>query len=451
MKGDFSRWTFDPTKRYDRVLSLQGRVSLDADFNEGMELQLQRLRTLTADLLGPHAGHGSSFEIAPTSPASKDFVIKSGSYYVNGLLCENPPLPPPPGGGNAPVGPNYTTQLFPPKLDELDAGNFVVYLDVWERFVTFVEDEDRTAAAVQQSIRDVALGGPDTAARSQVVWQVRLLKMTVGGAAPFNSDARFEDFIRKLQAEGITRTQSGLVKMRARKPKADDTPCATSPESQYRGSENQLYRVEIHAGGKFGEPGEDAPTFKWSRENGSVILPIESIEGPTIVLAAIGRDERLGLKPGDVVEVVDDAYVLENRAEPLLTVESVDAETRTIELSAAPASAVGTDQTRHPILRRWDGKGTVAHNPAAGFDAYLPLENGIEVHFSAGDYRTSDYWIAPARVATGGVEWPGPADNPKQIPPNGIVHAYAPLAAIEVAATVSVQHDMRRIITQLWS
>jgi hypothetical protein len=182
-----------------------------------------------------------------------------------------------------------------------------------------------------------------------------------------------------------------------------------------------------------------------------VIFPIESIEGPTLVLAAMGRDERLGLKSGDVVEVVDDAYVLENRAEPLLTVKSVDAETRIVELSAAPASTVGTDQTRHPILRRWDGKGTVANNPDPAFDGYLPLEDGVQVHFSAGDYRTSDYWIAPARVATGDVEWPGPAEDPKEIPPHGIVHAYAPLAAIQVAAAVSVQHDMRRTINQLWS
>ena len=48
------------------------------------------------------------------------------------------------------------------------AGNFeqgpsLVYLDVWERLVTAVEDD---------SIREVALGGPDTSARTKLVWQV---------------------------------------------------------------------------------------------------------------------------------------------------------------------------------------------------------------------------------------------------------------------------------------
>ena len=34
MKGDFSRDTFDPAKQFTRVLMQQGRVQLDADWNE---------------------------------------------------------------------------------------------------------------------------------------------------------------------------------------------------------------------------------------------------------------------------------------------------------------------------------------------------------------------------------------------------------------------------------
>jgi hypothetical protein len=456
MKGDFSRWTFDRTKRYDRVLSLQGRVFLDADFNEGMELQLQRLRKLTADVLGPHAGPGASgFSIVATNPPSKDFFISSGSYYVNGILCENPDLPPPAQGQPDP-GPRYLTQPFLPKPDDLKAGTFIAYLDVWERFLTCVEDEDRTPAELQQSIREVALGGPDTAARSQVVWQLRVLPV-VGAAPPDNDDANFEAFLKKLRDLGTIRTvdagphRFGRVKMRARKPKGDDLPCATNPESKYRGPENQLYRVEIHTGGAFGPAGADSPTFKWSRDNGSVIFPIQSLEGPTVVLETIGRDERLGLKQGDWVEVVDDAYVLQNRAEPLLKVKSVDAETRIVELSAPPASPVGTVQALHPILRRWDGTAPVSVNPDPDSEGYLSLEDGVQVHFSAGDYRTSDYWIAPARTATGDVEWPGPVDSPQEVPPHGIMHAYAPLAVINIGATVTVASSMRRQIDQLWS
>ena len=56
MKGDFSRDTFDPTKGFSRVLMQQGRVQLDADWNEQAAILLHYLRTLAADLIGPCAG-----------------------------------------------------------------------------------------------------------------------------------------------------------------------------------------------------------------------------------------------------------------------------------------------------------------------------------------------------------------------------------------------------------
>ena len=45
----------------------------------------------------------------------------------------------------------------------------MVYLDVWERHVTSLQEK---------GIREVALGinEPDTAARAQVVWQVKIMK-----------------------------------------------------------------------------------------------------------------------------------------------------------------------------------------------------------------------------------------------------------------------------------
>ena len=39
MKGDFSRLTFDPTKHFSGVRMQQGRVQLDADWNEQLRHQ----------------------------------------------------------------------------------------------------------------------------------------------------------------------------------------------------------------------------------------------------------------------------------------------------------------------------------------------------------------------------------------------------------------------------
>jgi hypothetical protein len=45
MKGDFSRDSFDPVKHFSRVLQQQGRVQLDADWNEQAAILLHYLRT----------------------------------------------------------------------------------------------------------------------------------------------------------------------------------------------------------------------------------------------------------------------------------------------------------------------------------------------------------------------------------------------------------------------
>ncbi len=52
MKGDFSRLTFDPRKNFSSVLMQQGRVQLDADWNEQGAILLHYVRTLAA---GPEA------------------------------------------------------------------------------------------------------------------------------------------------------------------------------------------------------------------------------------------------------------------------------------------------------------------------------------------------------------------------------------------------------------
>jgi hypothetical protein len=68
---------------------------------------------------------------------------------------------------------------------------------------------------------------------------------------------------------------------------------------------------------------------------------------------------------------------------------------------------------------------------------WIELEDGIQVQFLAGgEYRTGDYWLIPARVATGNIEWPSeldPAGNvvPALTPPRGIEHHYAPLGFVE--------------------
>ena len=52
MKGDFSRFTYNPSKHYVGVLHQQGRVWLDSDWNEDVLERLNLLRQEVNDIIG---------------------------------------------------------------------------------------------------------------------------------------------------------------------------------------------------------------------------------------------------------------------------------------------------------------------------------------------------------------------------------------------------------------
>src|SRR3954467_13596357 len=95
MNGDFSRDSFDRRHRFSRVLLQQGRVLLDADWNEQTSILLHYIRSLAADLIGPHGGPGDGFRLLadPAKELRCDFHLGRGHYYVDGILCENEPPP----------------------------------------------------------------------------------------------------------------------------------------------------------------------------------------------------------------------------------------------------------------------------------------------------------------------------------------------------------------------
>jgi Family of unknown function (DUF6519) len=51
MAGDYTRFTFGPQRDYSGVFKQQGRVDLDADFNELIEIIDRRWRSETIDII----------------------------------------------------------------------------------------------------------------------------------------------------------------------------------------------------------------------------------------------------------------------------------------------------------------------------------------------------------------------------------------------------------------
>jgi hypothetical protein len=471
MEGDFSRLTFRPEKRYSAVLAQQGRVELDADRNEQAAIQEYLRRRLAADLIGLHAGpvneteDGSArctaFEIhyrRGEKGALADLVIGGGRYYVGGLLADasvpGPAQPVPERehehGHEHEQGREHEHEheherwtywrqpdAYRDEDDEADRlpeeFPFLVYLKVQERFISAVEDPD---------IREVALGPalPDTSGRVKVTWQVLPMRPSDGFEPPKDPTPHRLRLAFDAWADRRSQPASRMAARAWRPARAEEEPRVIRPESRYRGLENQLYRIEVHHAGTAGAEPATCATFKWSRENGSVIFPIADIGETWVSLAGLGRDDKLDLHFGDWVEVVDDACRARAAAHPLLQVVDVDVPGRRVRLSGELRHDVGRSSDRHPYLRRWDQQPGDS-DTAPGFThgaqhiaegVWIDIEDGVQVWFApGGEYQAGDYWLIPARSLTGDVEWPRDVSGrPLLEQPAGISYYYAPLAWI---------------------
>jgi hypothetical protein len=424
MNGDISRQTFDPAKSYTAVVMQQGRVQLDADWNEQQAIHAHRLESALADVVGATgalkdlAGR-DGFRVFTQGGA---LTLQRGAFYVEGVRCEIA------ADTAVAAQPWRTGQTWPPA-----AGTYVVYLDVWQRHVSALEDP---------GIRESALGGPDTATRLQTVWQVRHLAVPAGSTCA-SALAPFDSFVRR----GSTpQTRPGRLAARSAPAPTGTGPCILPPEAGYRGLENQLYRVEIHRGGPLG-----TARFKWSRENASVATAVESKDpnnGLLLKVDGLGRDETLGFANNDWVEWVDDDVELSGAPRVLMQIDQVQPHASAI-LFKPGTQVPAVDKTKHPRLRRWDQQDGGSEGVLASGD-WTALENEVQVRFEPGDFRPGDYWLIPARTATtgggGNVEWPGPGEStPTPRPPHGAVHRYAPLAVLTVApGNVFTLTDCRR-------
>jgi uncharacterized protein DUF6519 len=372
MKGDFSRFNFDPRKHYAGVLHQQGRVWLDSDWNEDVLERLDQLRQQLTDLVGRSGvpEPGTAFQISPSrSGVVDDFLIGAGRCYVNGILCQ------------LEADASYLSQADLPQPARLrlpaDGSTLLtlVFLEAWDRLVTYLEDD---------TLREIALQGPDTAARLKTVAQVKIITLP-------NS---LTDFTDKSLAQFLPNAGNGTLTTLQPPPLTVPDPCLLPDPGNFTGRENHLYRVQIHDGGDVlgastgfaasvrlaadavagtrtltlatplnasqieaaqragnvtvtnnGGTSERVPvagistdgktlalalglhnsyavaanaaltlgvaTFKWSRDNASFAVGAAvQNDGVTLTLTSLGRDTATALQIGDLVEITNDVSEL---------------------------------------------------------------------------------------------------------------------------------------------
>src|SRR5262245_41078994 len=89
MGGDYSRKRFNPENHYQGVLRQQGRVDLDADWNEYVDLQDRRWRAETIDVIGCCGVPSETPDGFKIQGAVTNLTVGQGRIYVDGLLAEN--------------------------------------------------------------------------------------------------------------------------------------------------------------------------------------------------------------------------------------------------------------------------------------------------------------------------------------------------------------------------
>ncbi|HEY5880201.1 MAG TPA: DUF6519 domain-containing protein [Nakamurella sp.] len=379
-------------------------------------------------------------EMAGTEPA---FWVAPGSYHVDGLVTDAR------GGGSFPAvafpesaGFPWAASLPSPPLGGLVApaglaagGRLVVYLETWERHITAVEDP---------GIHEVALGSADTCTRTQLLGQVKLATLT--GVLPAGDAAA--DAIRAAFAN--VEVSGGRLNINVPESTPTTDPCALPDIAGYSGSDNRLYRVEVHRGG-----GLSQVRLKWSRDNGSELFAARlDGAGQNLVF-----DAGTALAAGDIVEVLSNVIDLGDDAlaqvgatgfVPAQRAVGWLAQLAAVEIAASADEVVfrlvepdnvlegvslddrfGTLPDAVLKLRRWHG--ILDPQQIAGGGAASPgphvLEDGLTVELSAtGSYRPGQYWQHEARVLGDN------ANGPWRPFPHGPERRFAPLALLEFAA-----------------
>lgn len=461
MRSDFSNLTFHPRHGYSRVLFQQGQLVTDAQSNEQTAILLHFIRTLTADLLGPHGGPAGNtgFKLyvvkdstdlkaqlgATPDPALDEqfhefggslLLLLPGRYYLDGL----------------PVDALRVTSLWRQPYGSLkpfdQTGRKLLVLDAWEQQLSPVD---------LPGLNDVAFAPARGADRAAVVWRVLAIDGTDVPTTASTDEGWWQPHLDKLA--GLP-GERGLLSAGTLAAPKNDSPCLLDPEDGYRGETGQLIRVEVQT------PGPDkTASIKWSFDNGSV----------RAACTGVVDDSTLRYDPSGLVgSFATPAWVelsglqddLDGTPGQLLEVAGLNDDE--LHLTGLPAGTTLqslydklTAGGRTASLRLWDQQ----PEPGAPEDwpggarrieenTDIHLGQGVQIRFHRspdappGKYRSGDYWLIAARP--GQVQaLPGESGTihlDGSVPPYGPDHRYAPLALVDVDAqsVLTVKADFRR-------
>ncbi len=425
MKGDFSKWCFDPKENFTGTLYQQGRVLLDTDGNAQTQIINHWQDQAARDAFGSGvaavpASIPNSFKInsAAISEAGVGLQITHGKLWADGILAylsENVDDP------TADIL-RVAAYLQPPIQDEpsiVDGARDAVILELWREAFNGFQDPN--------NLIESALGGPDTTERAHTAMRFRLYRLEQNENCSNIRGKIQDDFTLKgkLRATLLPTTEV-------------DRDCPVVEGGGYVGFEHQLYRIEI---AKVNNTDNPPVMFKWSQMNGGLVGRGEcdlADSDKKIILEANDQAIKMSGLSDFYLEVIEEDLLqgywrVTYGAEVILDGDNLEVVTeRYIE----------TRPTGQVFFRLWNGILPITDFPKLGSDESNELRDGIRLAFddsTSTNYTPGDYWTFEVR-AGGMVN--ADTDSHTLIddkPPEGIIYHRVPLATIEWETTSNQQ------------
>ena len=375
-----------------------------------------------------------------------DFVIggnnldatKPGRMYVGGILCQKE------------FNETYQSQLDYPNPKPLSLNdseistppkkiNYIVYVDVWQRLVSHIEDPE---------IRESALGGPDTAIRIKTLSQIKLRE--IPDIDNFENQLEWvqEELKRLSHQNDVGRMSTVTHKL----------PSENFSKIEYTGLDNRLYLVQIHDSG---DKKENPASFKWSIDNASSVIAIKEIGPYGVTLKSMGKNLMSVLKMGDLVEITDDSIELSDLPKGnLRRITNIDLDSQLISWESDDADPTGIEYLHdaidlmnipeyHPKIIKWDGIKKINSNDDGsggillsddGPKKTVPDHEGVKINFTNGNFQCGDYWQFTVRTTNGIIE------NLSYARPHGTKQNLFPLGIIqqEEGKSIKILEDLRK-------
>ena len=211
---------------------------------------------------------------------------RSAGMYINGIFCsmehwdtyltqkhissdntDRLLVSPPPSPPSTSFASTTTARKASENQQKQNNGNntisYMVYADVWNRGITHLEDPE---------IREVALGGPDTATKLQTICQIKLKELK-----EITDQVNFQNKIRIAEQEIKKMNEEQTGRLNVFDSDISSSSSSSSSEVNYGTRGNYLYRIQIHDSGENKDNNNNA-TFKWSKDNASGSLCYKTIK-----------------------------------------------------------------------------------------------------------------------------------------------------------------------------